>query len=184
MRVDMKRLLRIRQATEADLRCILLFEFRNRGWFSQFLPSQVLRQQTEIYFKRLLRSNLKHLQYLVYLPNGVLIGRFNGQILGKKSVEVSYRIAKNFTNLGIAKHALKHILVLWASKGITEVYAQVADHNKASIKVLLSCGFEINEIQKNAINLDPEIHDCLVFRWSFAEDLPYRVNQFDNIPVC
>ncbi|RBP84724.1 ribosomal-protein-alanine N-acetyltransferase [Marinomonas rhizomae] len=182
--LDMKKLLKIRQATEADLRHILLFEFRNRGWFSQFLPGQVLQQQTEMYFRRLLRSDFKHLQYLVYLPNDVLIGRFNGQILDKKSVEVSYRIAKNFTNQGIAKHVLKHVLIIWASNGITEVYAQVADHNKASIKVLLSCGFEISEVQKNAINLGPEIHDSLVFRWSIAEDLPCNVAKFDSIPVC
>jgi ribosomal-protein-alanine N-acetyltransferase len=180
----MKTLLKIRQATEADLRNILLFEFRNRGWFSLYLPSQVLRQQTEMYFKRLLRSKLKHFQYLVYLPNDVLIGRFNGQLLDNKSVEVSYRIAKNFTNQGIAKHVLKHVLILWASIGITEVYAQVADHNKASIKVLLSCGFEINEILRNAINLDPEIHDCWVFRWSVAEDTSYKLATPDNIQVC
>lgn len=180
----MKTLVKIRQATEADLRNILLFEFRNRGWFSQFLPSQALQQQTEMYFRRLLRSNLKHLQYLVYLPNDVLIGRFNGQILNEKSIEVSYRIAKNFTNQGIAKHVLKHVLIIWASTGITEVYATVADHNKASIKVLLSCGFEIKEVQKNAINLNPEIHDSLVFRWSIAEDLPLSASMFDNHPVC
>ena len=180
----MKTLLKIRQATEADLRNILLFEFRNRGWFSQYLPSQVLRQQTELYFKRLLRSKIKHFQYLVYLPNDVLIGRFNGQLLDNKSVEVSYRIAKNFTNQGIAKHVLKHVLIVWASMGITEVYAQVADHNKASIKVLLSCGFEVNEIQKNAINLDPEIHDCWVFRWSVMEESHYKIAKFDSFQVC
>lgn len=164
----MKNTLIIRQATEADLRSILLFEFRNRGWFSQFLPSQMLRQQTEFYFKHLLRSHLKRMQYLVYLPNDVLIGRFNGQILDDKnlSMEVSYRIAKTFTNQGIAQYVLKNLLLIWASSGVREVYAQVADHNKASIKVLLSCGFEMNEVQKGAINLEPDIHDCWVFRWS------------------
>ena len=180
----MKKILKIRQATEADLRGILLFEFRNRGWFSQFLPNQVLRQQTEIYFKRLLRSKIQNLQYLVYLQNDVLIGRFNGQLLNNQSLEVSYRIAKNFTNQGIAQYVLKHLLLLWASNGVKEVYAQVADHNKASIKVLLSCGFEINEIQKNAINLEPEIHDCWVFRWSATEDSYYKMAKFDNIQVC
>jgi ribosomal-protein-alanine N-acetyltransferase len=180
----MKRILKIRQATETDLRSILLFEFRNRGWFSQFLPNQVLRQQTEMYFKRLLRSKLKNLQYLVYLPNDVLIGRFNGQLLNNESIEVSYRIAKNFTNQGIAQYVLKHLLLLWASNGVTEVYAQVADHNKASIKVLLSCGFEVSEIQKNAINLAPEIHDCWVFRWSATEDSYYKTARLDNIQVC
>ena len=164
----MKNTLIIRQATEADLRSILLFEFRNRGWFSLFLPNQMLRQQTEIYFKRLLRSHLRKMQYLVYLPNDVLIGRFNGQMLDNKnmSLEVSYRMAKNFTNQGIARYVLKNLLLVWASSGVREVYAQVAEHNKASIKVLLACGFKINEVQKNAINLEPEIHDCWVYRWS------------------
>jgi len=158
----------IRQATEADLRNILLFEFRNRGWFSQFLPKQMPYQQTEIYLKHLLRSQLNRMQYLVYLPNNVLIGRFNGQILDDKnqSMEVSYRIAKNFTNQGIARYVLKNLLLIWASNGVKEVYAQVAEHNKASIKVLLSSGFKIDEIQKKALNLEPEIYDCWVFRWS------------------
>tara|TARA_R110000764_G_scaffold20693_2_gene52962 strand:- start:3732 stop:4238 length:507 start_codon:yes stop_codon:yes gene_type:complete len=164
----MKSTLIIRQATEADLRSILLFEFRNRGWFSQFLPKQMLRQQTEIYLKRLLQKHLKRVQYLVYLPNNVLIGRFNGQILDNEnlSLEVSYRIAKNFTNKGIAQYVLKNLLLVWASNGVRNVYAQVADHNKASIQVLLSCGFEINEVQKGAINLESEVHDCWVYRWS------------------
>ena len=164
----MKSTLIIRQATEADLRSILLFEFRNRGWFSQFLPKQMLRQQTEIHLKRLLQKHLKRVQYLVYLPNNVLIGRFNGQILDNEnlSLEVSYRIAKNFTNKGIAQYVLKNLLLVWASNGVRNVYAQVADHNKASIQVLLSCGFEINEVQKGAINLESEVHDCWVYRWS------------------
>ncbi|MFQ3186282.1 GNAT family N-acetyltransferase [Marinomonas primoryensis] len=164
----MKSTLIIRQATEADLRSILLFEFRNRGWFSQFLPKQMLRQQTEIYLKRLLQKHLKRVQYLVYLPNNVLIGRFNGQILDNEnlSLEVSYRIAKNFTNKGIAQYVLKNLLLVWASNGVKNVYAQVADHNKASIQVLLSCGFHINEVQKGAINLESEVHDCWVYRWS------------------
>jgi len=56
----------------------------------------MLRQQTEIHLKRLLQKHLKRVQYLVYLPNNVLIGRFNGQILDNEnlSLEVSYRIAK------------------------------------------------------------------------------------------
>tara|TARA_R110001592_G_scaffold241214_2_gene501635 strand:+ start:180 stop:686 length:507 start_codon:yes stop_codon:yes gene_type:complete len=164
----MKSTLIIRQATEADLRSILLFEFRNRGWFSQFLPKQMLRQQTEIHLKRLLQKHLKRVQYLVYLPNNVLIGRFNGQILDNEnlSLEVSYRIAKNFTNKGIAQYVLKNLLLVWASNGVRNVYAQVADHNKASIQVLLSCGFEINEVLKGAINLESEVHDCWVYRWS------------------
>lgn len=81
-------------------------------------------------------------------------------------MEVSYRIAKTFTNQGIAQYVLKNLLLIWASSGVREVYAQVADHNKASIKVLLSCGFEMNEVQKDAINLEPDIHDCWVYRWS------------------
>lgn len=165
----MRKLLKIQQASEADLRDILLFEFRNRGWFSQFIPKQVLEQQTEIYFRRLLSSHLKYLHYLVYLPNGVLIGRFSGQLLDSKSIEVSYRISKSFVNRGVAKFVLKHVLLLWASKGISEVFAQVADHNKASMSVLLSCGFEVTEINKNAINLGQELRDTWVYRWSIGE---------------
>ncbi|MGO2356511.1 MAG: GNAT family N-acetyltransferase [Marinomonas foliarum] len=167
----MKTILKIRQASENDLRSILLFEFRNRNWFAKFIPQETLRQQSQIYFKRLLRSDIKKFQYLVFLPNDVLIGRFSGQLLDENSLEVSYRISKNFTNRGIAKYVLKNLLLVWASNGINEVYAQVADHNKASIRVLASCAFELQEVQENSINLAGEIHDSHVFRWSTTEDI-------------
>jgi ribosomal-protein-alanine N-acetyltransferase len=161
----------IRQATEADLKKIALFEFQNRHWFSQFLPTQALEKQTEVYFRCLLKGKLQRLQYLVFTSNKELIGRFNGQILDAKkpTLEVSYRIAQGFTNLGIAQYALKRILLVWASSGIEEVYAQVSDHNTASIKVLTSCGFEFEEIQKEAINLESIIHDCWTFRWRLQQ---------------
>ena len=167
----MKKILKIRQATENDLRSILLFEFRNRDWFSKFIPQEALRQQSQIYFKRLLRSDAKKFQYLVCLPNDVLIGRFSGQLLDQGCLEVSYRIAKNFTNQGIAKYVLKNLLLVWASDGINEVYAQVADHNAASIRVLTACAFELQEIQQNSINLAGDIHDSHVYRWSTTEDI-------------
>ncbi|GGN26178.1 MULTISPECIES: GNAT family N-acetyltransferase [Marinomonas] len=180
----MKKILTIRQGTEADLRSILLFEFRNRAWFARFLPYQMLCRQTEGYFKPLLSSKLNGVQYLVCLPNDVLIGRFSMQFLDSKkhSVEISYRIAKHFTNRGIATYALKHLLLIWASHGIREVYARVADHNKASIKVLLACGFEFLEIQVDAINLAPKIHDSLVFRW-YAEELMHGSPILDKATV-
>lgn len=167
----MKKILKIRQATEDDLRSILLFEFRNREWFAKFIPQEALRQQSQIYFKRLLRSDIKKFQYLVFLPNDVLIGRFSGQLLDEASLEVSYRISKNFTNQGIAKYVLKNLLLVWASDGINEVYAQVADHNLASIKVLKSCAFELQEIQENSMKLAGDIHDSHVYRWSTTEDI-------------
>lgn len=166
--MDMDEIIEIRQATIADLKKVALFEFKNRHWFSQFLPTQALEKQTEVYFRYLFKGKLQRLQYLVFSSNKELIGRFNGQILEaqKPTVEVSYRIAQGFTNQGIAQYVLKRILLIWASSGIQEVYAQVSDHNKASMKVLSACGFEIEEIQKNAINLDSVVHDCWVFRWT------------------
>jgi [ribosomal protein S5]-alanine N-acetyltransferase len=171
----MKKILTIRQATEADLRSILLFEFRNRAWFARFIPYQVLRRQTEHYFKQLLRGQLNTtVQYLVCLPNDVLIGRFTVQMLDRKkrSVEISYRVAKHFSNRGVAQYTLKHVLLILDAYGIKEVYAQVANHNKASINVLMACGFEFHEIQMNAINLASKVYDGLIFRWVPGEAMP------------
>lgn len=180
----MKKILTIRQGTEADLRNIMLFEFRNRAWFARFLPYQMLCRQTEAYFKPLLSSTLNGVQYLVCLPNNVLIGRFSVQFLDSKKhcIEISYRIAKHFTNRGIATYALKHLLLIWASHGIREVYARVSDHNKASIKVLLACGFEFLEVQTDAINLASKIHDSLVFRWD-AEEFMHGLPILDKATV-
>jgi ribosomal-protein-alanine N-acetyltransferase len=173
----MKKLLIIRLATEADLEKILLFELCNRRWFSQFLPEKILCKQTEEYFKYLLKGKFKHLQYVVLLPSGELVGRFSGQLLDTKrqTLEVSYRIAKDFSNQGIARYVLKRLLIVWASYGIHEVYAQVSDHNSASMKVLMSCGFQMSELQKGGINFESTIHDSLIFKWTSADDVSYQM---------
>lgn len=161
----------IRQATSKDLEDILLFELSNRKWFSQFFPEKMLSMQTRSYFKCMLNTPSKGLHYLVFLPGGMLIGRFSAQKIGPNSqaLEVSYRISKGFNNLGIARYVLKRLLLVWSSYGVKELYAQVADHNNASIKVLISCGFQILEVSNNTINLTPPTSDCFVFRWSVTE---------------
>ncbi len=165
---SMKKTIIIRQATELDLDDILQFEFCNRDWFGQFLPEDELSLETKGHLKQHLSNNLKGLFYLVFSPDGMLIGRFNVQPLSGKSqaLEVSYRIAKECNNRGIARYVLKRLLLLWSSYGVEEIYAQVAGHNNASIKVLISCGFQISEIPKNNINFESAMHDSFVFRWS------------------
>ncbi|NLQ16375.1 GNAT family N-acetyltransferase [Marinomonas sp. M1K-6] len=175
-------LVKIRPAREVDIESVLCFERRNRAWFALFLPSQALyTQDDKTHFSYLLKRKTRSLQYLLYQPPDVVVGRFSGQILDVKNrtLEVSYRVDQHYLNQGIARQALKYLLLVWASYGIKEVYAQVADHNKASIKVLLACGFELFEIQRNAIKLPSGIHDGWGFRWSV--DSPLKP---DNAPVC
>ncbi|MBJ7538201.1 GNAT family N-acetyltransferase [Marinomonas transparens] len=157
----------IRQATEADIEEILLFEFRNREWFAQYFPTQALCRQTEMHFKRLLRGRFSALHYLVFLHDEALIGRFTGQVLDEKkhSLEISYRVEKTYTNQGVARYVLRRLLLIWACLGIKEVYANVADHNQASAKVLTSCGFEMTGVEEKALKLNSGIHDCLIFKW-------------------
>lgn len=164
----MKDILIIRRATKSDINAILLFEFRNKGWFSQFLPMQALKKQSLQYFiSQLGMRDVQH--YLVYLKNGVLIGRFCVQFLdsNRESLEVSYRIAKSCTNQGVAKYSLRRLLLIWASCGVKEVYANVGRNNKASIKVLDSCGFQHVGTDEEAIKLHTGVEDCLIYKWQF-----------------
>lgn len=173
----MEKYLSIRLAREGDIKQLMLFEFRNRGWFSRFLPYLPHRQKIDLFIKQSLTRPLATQHYLVFLSNAVLIGRFSVQFLDnlQETVEITYKVSKAFCNKGIAKHALKHLLIVWASQGVKKVYAHISDHNIASKRVLVACGFTLHERQSHAMNLNNQVHDCLVYQWSENGELGCQV---------
>ncbi|BFM48264.1 GNAT family N-acetyltransferase [Marinomonas sp. THO17] len=164
----MKNFIQIRLAKLSDIDQILQFETKNREWFAQFFPHYRTTPPSEQRLRKDLCGKNAKLHYLVTCGEDKIIGRFNGQFLEYKnnSIEVSYRLDKAFINLGIAKYALKHLLLIWSSQGIQEIYATVGDYNKPSIRVLLSCGFFVDEFCPSSVNLHSKIEDGWVFRWS------------------
>ncbi|KZN13171.1 GNAT family N-acetyltransferase [Marinomonas sp. TW1] len=179
----MKDLLQIRPAKLNDLANILQFETNNQEWFAHFLPHYAGNPPSRSLLKKKLKVDDTGMQFLVCLHNGKVIGRFNAQYLdqNKEMIEISYRIDKCFVNRGIARFALKHLLLVWACRGINEIYAKVADYNKSSIKVLLSCGFWVDEFCPQTVNLKTQPQEGWVFRWSASQQPAQDVNQFDRV---
>lgn len=179
----MNDLLYIRPAKLEDLVNILQFETNNQEWFAHFLPHYVDHRPTPTLLKKRLKSQEAGMQFLVCLHDGKIIGRFNAQYLDrtKEIIEVSYRIDKHFINRGIARFALKHLLLVWACRGVKEIYAKVADFNKSSMKVLLSCGFWVDEYCPETVNLKAQPQGGWVFRWSANQQPGQDFNQLDRV---
>ncbi len=179
----MKDLLHIRPAKLADLTHMLQFETNNQEWFADFLPHYSGHAPSLSLIKKRLLNDDAGMQFLVCLHDGKIVGRFNAQYLdqNKDTIEVSYRIDKCFVNRGIAQFALKHLLLVWACRGVRDIYAKVADYNKSSIKVLLSCGFWVDEFCPQTVNLKSQPQEGWIFRWSVSQAPAQGANQFDRV---
>lgn len=70
----------------------------------------------------------------------------------KKSIEIGYFIGEPFWNKGIATKAVNLLLHYIAHNfDVVRIYAEVFEHNKASMNVLLKNGFYLEGIRKNAV---------------------------------
>lgn len=82
----------------------------------------------------------------------------------RNTVELGYFVGEPFWNKGIATEAIKilcrHIREQFKATRIT---ARVFQHNKASMKVLLKCGFHLEGIQKKAAIKNKSVQD--VYLW-------------------
>ena len=177
----MKNFIQIRPAKLSDMDQILQFETNNREWFAEFLPHYIKKPPSKQSLRKTLCSKDGKLQYLVTLADQRIIGRFNGQFLDykKDAIEVSYRLDKDFINFGIAKYVLKHLLLIWSSLGIEEFYATVGDYNKSSMRVLLACGFFVDEFCPSSVHLHSKNQDGWVFRWTDLSETTNHLSQFD-----
>ena len=167
MKNDINDCLIMQRATAANIDDILQFEARNQHWFSQFLPRKTLEKQNKCYFQKQLSDPLRSLQYVIYYHPEKIIGRFCVQLLdsSEKSVEISYRIEKEYTKQGIGRYVLRRLLALFSCYGVHTVYAYVGEDNEASIRLLVSCGFAHADTDAHAINLPTGIQDRLSFKW-------------------
>lgn len=88
---------------------------------------------------------------------------YNGEIAGsagvlvkddvyKKSIEVGYFIGELYWGKGIATKAV-HLLLEYIEKqfDVVRIYAEVFEHNKASMRVLEKSGFKREGIRKKAV---------------------------------
>ena len=82
----------------------------------------------------------------------------------RKSIEIGYFIGEAFWSKGIATKAvailLKHIE---ANFDVNRIYAEVFEHNKASMTVLRKNGFYLEGIRKHAVIKDNVVMDDYVW---------------------
>jgi RimJ/RimL family protein N-acetyltransferase len=70
----------------------------------------------------------------------------------RKSIEVGYFIGEPFWGKGIATKAVELILeYIHQQFDVVRIYAEVFEHNKASMRVLEKAGFELESIRKKAV---------------------------------
>ncbi|HEX8462299.1 MAG TPA: GNAT family N-acetyltransferase [Segetibacter sp.] len=99
---------------------------------------------------------------------------FNGQVAGsigvmtkddvyRKNIEIGYFLGEDFWGKGIATIAVGELLeYIKASFDVIRVYAEVFDHNKASMKVLEKNGFHLEGIrEKSVIKNNIILDDCI-----------------------
>lgn len=70
----------------------------------------------------------------------------------RKNIEIGYFLGENYWGKGIASSALK-LLLQYISKqfDVVRIYAEVFEHNKASMRVLEKSGFYLESIRKMSV---------------------------------
>ena len=69
----------------------------------------------------------------------------------RKSAEIGYFIGENFWGQGIATEAIRQLVgYIEENFDLVRIYAEVFEHNKASMKVLEKNGFYLESIRKKA----------------------------------
>jgi ribosomal-protein-alanine N-acetyltransferase len=164
----MKSLFYTRVATEDDVPKILAFEQDNKEWFLNYLPSSYLDKLNHAFIQQqvLKQQNKKH--YLVYSNAGQLIGRFNLYFLDDShtTVEVMYRMDRQWAGKGIAGYILKRLVAYWASSGVMNIRATTLKSNLASNRLLIRAGFNMGEYQAQSILIRGESKETIEYVWS------------------
>lgn len=82
----------------------------------------------------------------------------------RKSIEIGYFIGEQFWGKGIATKAVASLVhYLESAFDVVRIYAEVFEHNKASMKVLQKNGFYLEGIRKRAVVKDGVIMDDYVW---------------------
>jgi len=131
-----------------DASPLLKFEQRNREWFER----HIVPRPVEFYcgegvldhveqFLAAYRQGSMH-PCVIVGPEGEILGRANLKDIEAGRAEVGYRIAQDHTGKGLATSALRHLLELASTRWrLVQLFAYVAEPNRASVRVLERCGF-------------------------------------------
>jgi RimJ/RimL family protein N-acetyltransferase len=100
-------------------------------------------------------SDIKPVQTFAVVYKGQIagsVGVLMKEDVYRKSIEVGYFIGEPFWGKGIATRAVELILeYIEREFDVVRIYAEVFEHNKASMRVLEKAGFHLESIRKKAV---------------------------------
>ena len=113
-------------------------------------------------------SDQKPLQNFAVLSSNIIVGSV-GVLLRddvyRKSIEIGYFIGEPYWGKGIAPKAVELIIeYIQKQFDVVRIYAEVFEHNKASMRVLEKTGFHLESIRKKAVIKNNVLMDDYVFR--------------------
>lgn len=113
------------------------------------------------------KSKERPLFYLIKDENDSILGRINLVDMNDsdKIGYLGYRVGQNHTGKGIAKKALKLLLVTIGELDIKEIKAKTTTNNIASQKVLEQNGFERTEKNDDEFEMNGQTVKFVHYTW-------------------
>jgi RimJ/RimL family protein N-acetyltransferase len=123
-------------------------------------------------------SEQKPIQNMAIIYNGQIagsIGVMTKDDVYRKSIEIGYFLGEPFWGKGIATQAVSHLIeYIKENFDVIRIYAEVFDHNKASMKVLEKNGFHLEGIREKAVIKNNVVLDDYVWV-KFLPQIPKEV---------
>jgi ribosomal-protein-alanine N-acetyltransferase len=99
------------------------------------------------------KTNTIHKNFAVVCNNELVgsAGCIRKEDVYRKSIEIGYFIGERFWGKGIATQAVRLLVeYIWQNFDVVRIYAEVFEHNKASMKVLQKNDFYLECIHRKA----------------------------------
>lgn len=126
---------------------LLAFERENRAYFAASIPDR-----GDAYFANFDQRHRELLTlqdagsdyfHVLVEPDGSIVGRVNlAYVTEDRSAELGYRIAEHAAGRGLATAAVREVIELAKSYGLTSLKAETTLDNAASRVILARVGFE------------------------------------------
>jgi ribosomal-protein-alanine N-acetyltransferase len=154
----------IRTLHQDDAGPLLQFEQDNRHWFERHIASRGeafyspggVREHIQQFLDAHANGTLH--PCVILAEDGAIIGRANLKDIDlcAGTAEVGYRIAESQVGKGLATHAVRHLVDLARSSWqLKQLFAYVADRNRASARVLEKCMFTRQQVQEDCASGRP-----------------------------
>jgi ribosomal-protein-alanine N-acetyltransferase len=158
-------MIELRGFVERDIEAIV--EQLNNYSVSKFLSSKIpfpyTRSDAEWWVTVGCKSGITKAIYLNDTFVGV-VGATPGENENSRSAEIGYWLGESFWGQGIATIAASQLTeIIFSCTNIVRLFAYVFSPNKASMRVLEKCGYELEGRLKKAVFKDGVLYDKYVY---------------------